>query len=374
MALGLSHGGSNVYSSSRPSNELLVGTRHGVVILERSGPGSSWRVAHRALEDRYISSIILEPESGTVFAGAFFDWVYGSTDGGRTWQRRSDGLTVDDVYSLACTRLNGRPRIFAGTQPAHLFYSDDLGLNWDELPAMRSVDSLPDWSFPAPPHIAHTKFITFHPDDPTVIYSCIEQGALLESRDSGASWHEINSLGFYNDTNRQLENFYDVHKALIDPRDPRTIYATGGAGFYVTQDSGGHWERRMSPHWAADVYPDGLVMRPSQPDVLFVSVADHNPARWRDGGTSGFAGGKIFRSTDSGHNWERLRVGLPDEMRDEFGALCLEDWGDGLSVFAATTGGEVYASDDGGDHWSLIASGLAPVAKKGHDRLVAAAV
>jgi hypothetical protein len=61
-------------------------------------------------------------------------------------------------------------------------------------------------------------------------------------------------------------------------------------------------------------------------------------------------------------------------MRDEIGALCLEDWGDGVSLFAATTSGEVYASDDGGDEWSLIASGLAPVAKKGHDRLMAMAV
>ena len=58
MALGLSHSGPNLYSSPAPSRELLVGTRDGVVILERAGLGSPWRVAQRALPGRHISSMI----------------------------------------------------------------------------------------------------------------------------------------------------------------------------------------------------------------------------------------------------------------------------------------------------------------------------
>jgi photosystem II stability/assembly factor-like uncharacterized protein len=373
MALGLSHGGSNVYSSSQPSNELLVGTKQGVAILERSGPGASWRDADRVLPDLHISSIVFEPESGTIFAGAFFDWVYASTDGGRTWERRSTGMSVNDIYSLGVTRLNGRPRIYAGTQPAHLFYSDDLGQSWQEMPSLRNVETVQDWSFPAPPHIAHTKFITFDPVDPTTIYACIEQGALLKSTDNGASWREINSMGFFKDEHRAMDSFYDVHKALVDPRNPQRILVTGGAGFYVTPDGGSHWERRMSPDWAQDVYPDGFVMRPQQPDTILVSAAEHNPSRWMDAGKPGYAGGRIFRSADGGQSWERLRNGLPESMRHEFGALCLEESPAGCAVYAATTGGEVYASEDAGDHWSLIADEVGAVSKKGHERIVAVA-
>src|SRR5687768_4670977 len=130
MPIGLSHGGSNVYRSDRPSSQLLVGTRDGVVLLERAGVGSPWEVTNRALNGKFISSIVFEPESQMAFAGAFFDSVYASADGGRSWEQRSTGMTVDDVYSLACTRLDGRPRLYAGTQPAHLFYSDDLGSSW----------------------------------------------------------------------------------------------------------------------------------------------------------------------------------------------------------------------------------------------------
>ena len=37
MAIGLSHGGSTLYSSPSPSREVLVGTREGVVTIERDG-------------------------------------------------------------------------------------------------------------------------------------------------------------------------------------------------------------------------------------------------------------------------------------------------------------------------------------------------
>ncbi|MGH7775433.1 MAG: WD40/YVTN/BNR-like repeat-containing protein [Candidatus Binatia bacterium] len=371
MAIALSHGGSNVYSSPSRSRQVLVGTKDGVVIVERDGDGLKWRVAHRALRGLHISSFTIEPESGMVFAGAFFGSVHASKDGGRTWERRDRGLPLHDIYSLASERLGGKARVYAGTEPAHLFYSDDLGLQWTELPSLRSVPSTPQWTFPVPPNVAHTKFITFDPGDPATIYACIEQGALLKSSDSGKTWKELNTVGFYRDKDRSVEHFYDVHKALIDPRDSQRIYVTGGAGLYVTGDGGRHWEKWMCPDWAEDVYPDGIVLHPRKPDIMFVSAAEHNPARWRANG--GFAGGRIYRSDDGGRTWEILGNGLPDRMQHEIGALCLEDWGESFSVFAATTGGEVYCSDDGGEHWSLIVGGLAPVSKKGHERLLATA-
>ncbi len=370
MPIALSHGGSNIYSSSSRSKQILVGTKQGVVVLEHLGD-SQWRRVHTSLTDWFISSLIIEPESETIFAGAFFGPVFASRDGGETWDRRSNGLTVEDVYSLASVNDKGKVRLYAGTEPAHLFTSDDLGFHWRELPALRSVPSAPKWSFPAPPHIAHTKFITFAPDEPSTLYACIEQGALLISRDSGESWAELNTVGLLADQNRPVEHFYDIHKAIIDPRDPKRIYVSGGAGLYVTSDGGGHWERWNSPDWSPDVYPDGFVLHPGRPDTMFVSAAEHNPARWRDSETPGYSGSRIFRSTDGARTWETLGHGLPDRMRHEVGALCLEDWGQSFSVFAATTSGEVYCSDNGGDHWSLIYSGMAPISKKGHEQLLA---
>jgi len=232
---------------------------------------------------------------------------------------------------------------------------------------MRDVPSVDKWSFFD--RQAHTKFIAVDPSDPTTVYSCIEQGSFLKSTDGGETWRELNSLGYYKDKERPWDLFYDCHKTVIDPRNPDRIFVSGGAGLYVTDDGGKHWERWMSPDWAVDVYPDALVMNPRHPDIMFLGAAAHNPARWRDQGVPGFSGSRLFRSKDSGRNWEWLQNGLPEEpMRQEFGAVCLEDWGQSFSVFAVTTGGDVYWSEDRGDNWFLIASGLPPVSKSGHYR------
>ena len=42
------------------------------------------------------------------------------------------------------------------------------------------------------------------------------------------------------------------------------------------------------------------------------------------------------------------------------------------SIFGGTTGGEVFCSEDDGESWNYIASDLAPISKKGHERLLAA--
>src|SRR5262245_22090121 len=121
MAIGLSHGGLTIYSSSSLSAEVLVGTREGVVIVERPASGADWRVKHRALTDRHVSAIIKELESGLTFAGAFSGFVHVSADNGETWEPRSNGLKETNVYSLASKRVNGHVRLFADTEAADLY-------------------------------------------------------------------------------------------------------------------------------------------------------------------------------------------------------------------------------------------------------------
>lgn len=359
MAIGLSHGGDTIYRSSAPSQELLVGTLKGIDILERHEAG--WRVAHRALTDLHISSIVIEPESGMIFAGAFQGSVHASADGGRTWDRRDVGLTQDDVYSLASVRRQDGVRLYLGTEPAHLFVSDDLGLRWTELPALRSVPSVPEWTFPAPPHLGHLKGIVFDPDIPSTMYACIEQGALLKSIDGGESWTELALFP---------EAAFDVHRLIIDPTNTRNMYVTTGFGFYISLDGGASWEQRTGRDSEVGGYPDGLVLHPQQPQLMFMGAAQQNPGAWRE---SHFAGARVSRSRDGGRNWEILQSGLPDKLQASIEALCLEDCGDSFSVFVGTTAGEVYNSEDGGEHWSLVTSGLAPISKGGHYRNLAAA-
>ena len=356
MAIGLSHGGSTIYSSPSLSQAVLVGTKEGVAIIAREGSG--WKLTHRALTDKHISAIIIEPESGLTFAGAFHGSIHASPDGGRTWEPRANGLSEANVYSLASARINGHTRLFAGTEPAHLFISDDLGRRWSEVPSLRSVPSVPKWSFPAPPHIGHVKHINFEPQNPTTMYASVEVGGLLKSTDAGEHWQEFPSL------------YEDVHRTMIHPSNPKFLYAVTGRGLYISPEGGATWDQWTRREDEIGGYPDGFVFRPSDPKTIFMTAAHDAPGTWR---TTHFAGARISRSKDGGRSWEVLRNGLPDRLQASIEAFCLEEAGKSSAIFAATTAGEILSSEDDGESWKQIISGLAPISKGGHYRALVAA-
>ena len=356
MALGLSHGGTTMYSSAKPSTEVLVGTMRGVVLLE-GGAAQGWRVAHEALEDFHIQALLHEGESGLWFAGGYnVCGVHVSADGGRSWEPRNEGLTQTNVYSLAAARVNECTRLFAGTEPVHLFYSDDLGQSWQEFTSLRAVPSAPTWRFATKLFGGHAKHINFNPADARTMYVSIEVGGLLKSTDAGESWEELPVRS------------PDLHRTVIDPRDPDRIFAPGGDGVYVTSDGGSSWEHWMDRQHEVGGYPDQLMYLPSNPDIMVIASSRTGPRSWRRTGT---ADAKVARSVDGGRNWEVLTNGYPRELHGNIEAMCLEEAEGAFSLFAGTTDGEVLWSPDGGDTWSMIATGLAPISKGIHAAMLA---
>jgi photosystem II stability/assembly factor-like uncharacterized protein len=229
MTTCLSHGGRSVYRTQGPSNELLVATADGIVGLNRADVKDAWRAGRRALEGKHISCLLIEPGRGIFFAATHGDGIYASEDSGRTWARKDRGVEFPDVYSMNFVEDGGGLRLYAGTEPAHLFVSDDLGESWREIPSVRSVPSVDKWTFPAPPHVAHVKNITFDPRSAETIYLSIEVGGALKSLDAGKSWRELS--GFYE----------DVHRIVIPTQQPEKLYITGGDGIYHSRDAGESW-------------------------------------------------------------------------------------------------------------------------------------
>jgi hypothetical protein len=161
MLACLSPNGMNRYDGAIAPDRLLVATSSGVTKLARESSGA-WRKAGTALAGLHATTLTTLPGRPGIFVGTHGDGVLFSEDGAR-WEERNSGLAFKKVYTVASVAEAGGIALYAGTQPAALFKSRDLGQSWGELPALRQVPGTEYWTFPEPPHIAPTKMMVFDP-------------------------------------------------------------------------------------------------------------------------------------------------------------------------------------------------------------------
>jgi hypothetical protein len=340
----LSNGGTNIQRAKAASDTIVVGTVDGIALLQKTERG--WTQKHRALQGVFVSGVTAL-EDGTLFASTRGVGIARSDDGGMKWAWVNGGLAHHEFWSTRAGRLQGREAVFVGALPAHLYFSEDKGKCWRELPAFRNVKSVAHWTFPPPPRIGHIKDIVLDGDR---LWAGVEIGSLQYSDDFGKTFTELP----VDPDPREC----DIHRILVHPARPnRIIIANGIVGMMASEDSGKSFHRIKMPPDAN--YPDAVVLHPDQPDMLFMSAGVGWPVHWYE---LGRARGKIFRSRDAGKTWERLLGGLPNGQRALFSALTIEVHGSGYSLHAADTDGQVFESLDGGESWTVIAD-VPPVSK-----------
>jgi photosystem II stability/assembly factor-like uncharacterized protein len=356
ISASLSPNGQTRTDASAPPTRVVVGTTDGISLVERPKPGAPWEISRHLLRGQHVSSLLVEGKTGAILAGIHKGGIYFSGDHGDTWERRTNGLRHEHVYSLALVERDGPTVVYAGTEPVSLYRSENFGADWQELPAINQVPGTDKWDFPAPPHVAHTKSLAIDPRNPDIMYAAVEQGALLRTTDGGASWRELDS---YYDTRDPV--YRDVHRVVMSLRNPDEMYMTSGMGLYYSADAGRNWDKRTSRDFAIG-YPDHFIVSPLDDSVVYMSGARMNPGTWRQSHT---ADGNIYRSDDKGRSWQPANNGL-NAGRANVEAMTMVAYPGGFTMFAGRTDGEIYCSEDGGANWTLIARGLAPVSKGNH--------
>lgn len=362
MVTCLSPNGSSMYSGSALPDRLLVATLGGIVTAKRSG--GAFGVVANSLPELHISALCFEPTRGAVFASSYQGGLYVSYDQGESWQQTAKSLDDQNIFSIASRTVGDAVTLYVGTEPVALFKSTDYGESWIELPGIREVPDMDKWFFPAPPHIAHLKNVSFDLEDPNTFYVSVEQGGLYKTVDGGLSFVELDGIVQEDD-----KVYKDVHRLLIHPAEPNRMFITGGDGFTGSENDGVTWHRILD-RGSAIGYPDGLVVNPLDPKLMFVSGSKDNPGTWRE---SHNADAHVARSRDGGRSWEVVGDGLPQPLRANIEALSLSVSPGRSELFAGTTDGEVYSSSDEGEHFELVLSGLGPVSKGGHYRNLASA-
>ncbi len=354
----LSPNGDNSSRADGPATRLVVATVEGVATFRRAGESAPWRLTDRSLSECHVGSLLFEPVSGRLFAGAHADgglWV--SEDEAGSWRRLTDGLDRPHIYSLAARRIGDRVTLFAGTEPAALYRSEDFGETWSEAKSLREVPGTDKWTFPPPPHLAHVKSVVFHPTRERTFYALIEQGALLQTDDDGETWTEL--AGYADDDDIA---YRDVHRLAIGTNDPLLFYLATGEGLYRSGDGGKSWEH-LIPRSGRIGYPDFLFFDPRDENTLFLGGARNDPGKWFG---DPMADSIMARSTDGGRTWLELDHGMPSPMAPAFEALCLHHWDGGTMLAVGTATGEIYVSEDDGGSWTCIEDNAGPVSKDHH--------
>ena len=359
MIACLSPNGQNQIAGDAAPTRLLVATLKGINILERTGLGAPWTDRGRKMDGHHCSSILIEPRRSGIFAGMHSGGLYYSADGGETWEPRSNGITLDQVFCLAYAHHADKVSLYAGTEPASMFRSDDYGLTWAEQPGIKETEGRDKWSFPSPPFLAHTKTMTIDQREPNVIYAGVEQGDLLKTTDGGATWFVIDDYSKPTDW-----TYRDIHLVSIHPSNTAELYMTTGMGLYRSMDAGMTWTLIVDNSFAIG-YPDHMIISPLDGNTMFMAGAAENPGTWQE---SHNANASIAVSHDRGLTWKDSSKGFPDDRRPNVEAMSVASYPGGFTLFAGDTDGVVFASEDGAETWTQIAKGLAPVTKGRHYR------
>jgi photosystem II stability/assembly factor-like uncharacterized protein len=286
---------------------LYAGTQHGLITWRSKNDG--WQEVARTFQDGIIDSIHgCKNSPERLFVGVTHDGLYRTADGGKSWAKVLDG----DIRSVAVDPTDNKV-IYSGIEPVALFRSEDGGDHWQEISTLKELPQSvrKNWWFPQPPHLGHVRNIFVHPDNPSVIYLCIEHGGIVRSFDRGKSWEDV-SKGI---------DYLDIHVISNLPKTTDRYYVATARGFFTSDKPEEGWVRAENG-LTRDYFHDFLFLPPSKaggnPNML-LATADGSPGFWRRENRGARAA--LFTSRDNAQSWQRVTQGLADDLDSMVWAL-----------------------------------------------------
>lgn len=259
---------------------LLLATAEGVAICARESRG--WRVLRRELTASYVTSIVAQGDA--ILAGTR-DGIYRSEDRGESWQEVNSGLSIRYIRWLA-DHPDKPQRIFAGSEPAGIFLSEDGGLSWISRPEVVEMRKQQRWYLPYSPEAGCVRGFAFWGAHG---FAAVEVGGALQTNDYGETWTMIGR-----ESSSAMSLHPDVHSIAVHPGSGDLVAAPTGGGFFLSMDGGSTWENRYTNCYCRAVWLD-----PNDPDHLVLGLAD-----WVD------RNGRIEETWDAGFTWSEVVTGL----------------------------------------------------------------
>jgi photosystem II stability/assembly factor-like uncharacterized protein len=171
---------------------------------------------------------------------------------------------------------------------------------------------------------------------------------IYHSADGGKSWHD-----------KGLKKSEHISKIIVHPTEANTLWVAsqgplwssgGERGLYKSTDGGASWKNTLEVNEWTGV--TDLVIDPTNPDVLYAATwqRHRNVAALLGGGP----GTCLYKSTDGGDSWTKIKKGLPSANMGKIG-LAISPMQPNV-LYAAIElerkKGAVYRTDNAGASWS----------------------
>jgi photosystem II stability/assembly factor-like uncharacterized protein len=224
-----------------------------------------------------VTHLVLDTKSPvgsrTLYASAFGRGVYKSTDDGKSWTLKNNGIEgetpfawrltrADDgtLYLVVARRSEGN---YGGGGDGALYRSRDGAEHWEKMALPESVNG--------------PVGLTLDPRDTRRMYLAAWGqgrtdvdigGGVFVTADAGATWKPMF---------QQSQHVYDV---TVDPKNPRVIYACGfDAGAWRSADAGATWQRIRGYTFK---WGHRVVVDPVNPKMIYITTYGgsvwHGPA------------------------------------------------------------------------------------------------
>ena len=236
--------------------------------------------------------------------------------------------------------------IYAGSASGGVWKSISGGINWEPVFDKETILAI--------------GAVTIQQDNPSVIWVGTGEGnprnslnggyGIYKSLDGGKNWKLMG-----------LEKTRNIHRIIIDPKNPNIVYvaAIGSPwgehperGVYKTLDGGDTWTKVLfvdDKTGCAD-----LVMDPSNPNKLIASMWQHR--RWPWIFKSGGPGSGMHVTFDGGKTWTRrtAKDGLPEGELGRIGLAIAASKPDVIYALVESKKNGLYRSTDGGFKWEVV--------------------
>lgn len=352
-------------------DKLLIGTRKGLLILDRNG--ADWAIESAHFEGIPVPYAMHDPRSDTLWVsldhGHWGGKLHRSRDLGATWQevaapKYPEGDTVPpDFTTPAATSYiwliepggaDEPKRLYVGTEPGGLFVSNDGGDSFQLMETLWHHPTNKHWFGAGRDHPGCCSIVV-DPRNSRHLIAGISVGGVYVSHDAGETW-EARNRGLYADylPNPHHDYGHDPHIILASPSNPDVLWQQNHCGIYRSENGGLQW-RDISECDGPAGFGFALALDAADDRVAWVAPAVS--AEYRVPVNRAI---RICRTEDGGRTWQDLRQGLPQQNAyDLIFRHAMDARGDTL-VFG-TTAGNFYVSDDRGDNWRGITHNLAVI-------------